>query len=105
MILTPKNPAPNITQNPQSWSPANKKGIGTARSLSSSVWYTVANGIMTEIYYPDVDSPQVRDLQLIFTDGETFFHDAQKDFTNKCEWIDSDAPTPSPPMGLRMTRH
>jgi glucoamylase len=42
------NPAPKGPQQPQSWSRADKDGIGTARSLSSPIWYTVANGIVTE---------------------------------------------------------
>lgn len=105
MLLTPKNPAPVVSQNQVPWSRADKLGVGTARSLSSSVWYTVANGIITEIYFPDVDSPQVRDFQLIFTDGTSFFHDAQRDFTHKCEWIDSSTPASPgvPTMGLRVT--
>lgn len=103
MLFTPKNPAPGVQQSPQPWSRADKQGVGTARSLSSSVWYTAANGIITEIYFPDVDSPQVRDFQLIFTDGATFFHDAQRDFAHVCEWIDSPTPSPVPTAGLRLT--
>jgi glucoamylase len=97
------NPAPRGFQQPQSWSRADKDGIGTARSLSSPVWYTAAHGIVTEVYFPDVDSPQIRDLQLIVTDGATFFHDAQRDFTHRCEWIDTPPPNRVPTQGLRLT--
>jgi glucoamylase len=97
------NPAPKRPQQPQSWSRADKDGLGTARSLSSPVWYTVANGIVTEVYFPDVDSPQVRDLQLIITDGSTFFHDAQRDFTHLCERIETPPPNPVPTQALRLT--
>lgn len=97
------NPAPKGLQQPQSWGRADKDGIGTAASLSSPVWYTVANGIVTEVYFPDVDSPQIRDLQLIITDGSTFFHDAQKDFTHQCERIDTPLPNPVPTQALRLT--
>lgn len=97
------NPAPKGPQQPQSWSRADKAGVGTARSLSSPVWYTVAHGIVTEVYFPDVDTPQIRDLQSIITDGSTFFHDAQKDFTHKCEWIDTVGPNQVPTQGLRLT--
>lgn len=97
------NPAPKGFQPPQSWSRADKSGVGTARSLSSPVWYTVAHGIVTEVYFPDVDTPQIRDLQLIITDGATFFHDAQKDFIHKCEWMDTPGENPVPTQGLRIT--
>ncbi len=70
------------------WARADKDAVGTSRSFASPVWFTVAGGIITEIYFPDVDSPQIRDLQLMFTDGVSFFHDAQRDFTHKCEPID-----------------
>jgi len=89
--LLNSNPAPNGPGNPLNWSRADKDAVGTAYSLSSQIWYTTAGGILTEIYFPDVDTPQVRDLQLIITDGSTFFHDAQKDFTYQCTLIDPKA--------------
>ncbi|CAL8478969.1 glycoside hydrolase family 15 protein [Caballeronia sp. S22] len=79
------------------WSRADKDAVGTAYSLSSQVWYTAAGGILTEVYFPDVDTPQVRDFQLILTDGSTFFHDAQKDFDCQCEWPDL------PALSFRLT--
>jgi glucoamylase len=84
-------PAPGGPGNPLNWSRADKDAVGTAYSLSSPVWYTMAGGILTEIYFPDVDSPQVRDVQLIITDGATFFHDAQKDFTHQYTTPESQA--------------
>src|SRR5580658_2735877 len=102
-LFQSKNPAPKGPQQPQSWGRADKDGVGTARSLSSPIWYTVANGIITEVYFPDVDSPQIRDLQLIITDGSTFFHDAQKDFTHQFERIETTPPNAVPTQGLRLT--
>ncbi|MEX3790887.1 glycoside hydrolase family 15 protein [Paraburkholderia sp. BR14374] len=90
-------PAPGAPGVPLSWSRADKDAVGTAYSLSSQVWYTAAGGILTEIYFPDVDTPQVRDFQLIITDGSTFFHDAQKDFDCRCEWPDA------PALSFRLT--
>jgi glucoamylase len=78
------NPAPGAPGKILNWSRADKDAVGTARSLASQVWYTSAGGIITEVYYPDVDTPQVRDFQLIITDGSTFFHDAKKDFATQC---------------------
>jgi glucoamylase len=82
------NPAPGGPGRPLNWSRADKDAVGTAYSLSSQVWYTTAGGILTEIYFPNVDSPQVRDFQLIFTDGLTFFHESQRDFTYECTMPD-----------------
>jgi len=35
---------------------------------------------VTEVYYPTIDSPQIRDLQFLITDGESFFHDERRNF-------------------------
>ena len=56
------------------WTHGDKDGIGTAYSAASRIWFTVWNGIVTEVYYPTVDMPQMRDVQLLFTDGQSFFH-------------------------------
>ncbi|MGF6851412.1 hypothetical protein OKW29_000298 [Paraburkholderia sp. CI3] len=61
--LLQSNPAPGAPGNPLNWSRADKDAVGTAYSLSSQVWYTSARGILTEIYFPDVDTPQVRDFR------------------------------------------
>jgi hypothetical protein len=63
----PRGPGDRAT-----WTPAGKDGFGTARSLGSKVWYTLNDGALTEVYFPRLDTPSVRDLQLIVTDGTTF---------------------------------
>ncbi len=63
---------------PPSWTTSSKDGVGTAYSTSSRVWFTLAQGIVTEIYYPTIDRPQIRDAQFLITDGETFFHEEKR---------------------------
>ena len=69
------------------WTHSNKAGVGTAYSASSHLWFTIWNGIVTEVYYPTVDRPQIRDLQYLVTDGKTFFHEEKSDLTVKMERI------------------
>lgn len=38
----------------------NKNGIGMAYAASSRIWFTLFGGIVTEVYYPTVDRPQLR---------------------------------------------
>jgi glucoamylase len=45
------------------WPTAAKTGFGTSTTLGSKVWFTLANGVMTEAFYPTVDLPNVRTLQ------------------------------------------
>lgn len=47
-----------------------KLAVGTAYSTSSRVWYTLDAGCVTEVYYPTIDTPQIRDLQFLFTDAD-----------------------------------
>lgn len=67
------------------WTHANKKGIGTAYSTASQLWFTVWNGVVTEVYYPRVDRPQIRDLQYLIGDGQTFFHEEKRHLQSHIE--------------------
>src|SRR6185369_4508155 len=46
------------------WPTAAKNGFGTSNSLASKVWFTLANGVMTEVFFPTLDMPNVETLQL-----------------------------------------
>lgn len=61
------------------WTDADKDGIGTAFSNGSRVWFTLRRGILTEVYYPTVDRPQLRDLEFLFADGNSFFVEEKSD--------------------------
>ena len=67
------------------WTHGDKDGVGTPYSAASRIWFTLWNGVMTEVYYPTVDHPQIRDLQFLITDGKTFFHEEKRDLNSKCE--------------------
>ena len=69
------------------WTHSNKTGAGTAYSASSHLWFTLWEGIVTELYYPTVDRPQMRDLEFLITDGETFFHEEKRHFKHAMERI------------------
>ena len=69
------------------WTHGAKVAVGTAYSTSSRVWYTLDAGCVTEVYYPRIDTPQIRDLQFLFTDGEPLFHDERRNFTSEIDCI------------------
>jgi glucoamylase len=54
------------------WTEADKDGFGTSTTPASKVWYTLNKGELTEVYYPDLGTPSVRDLQFIVSDGKSF---------------------------------
>jgi glucoamylase len=72
---------------PPRWTRSNKEGLGTAYSTASRVWFTLSHGIVNEVYYPTVDSPQIRDLEYLITDGESFFHEEKRDLETKLEYL------------------
>jgi glucoamylase len=90
--LDDDGPAPGSPGVEPRWTSSKKDAVSTAYAASSRVWFTVSHGTLNEIYYPTIDRPQVRDMELLFTDGETFFHEEKRDFTFDFHYVDRDAP-------------
>jgi len=67
------------------WTQGNKDGVGTAHSPASRVWFSVCEGALSEVYYPTVDRAQLRDLQLIVSDGESFCHTEKEHLISRIE--------------------
>src|SRR5260370_10487427 len=94
---------------PPTWSSSSKDGIGTAYSASSRVWFTLAQGLLTEIYYPTIDRPQIRDAQFLITDGETFFHDERRNLSSdvvrmEAQTLGYHVPSRDPPGRYRLEK-
>jgi glucoamylase len=70
------------------WTAGNKDAIGTAYDDASQLWFTLWRGIVTEVYYPTIDRPQIRDLQLMITDGKTFVHEEKRHLDTTIEPLD-----------------
>src|SRR3984957_17897055 len=47
--------------------------MGGASLGSSRLWFTLAEGIVTEVYYPRIDIPQIKDLGFIIADDQGFW--------------------------------
>ena len=73
------------------WSRASKHGVGTACNPTSRVWFTMADGVVTEVFYPTVDTANTKDVQFLITDGKTFFNEEKKDTLHAIEYIDPGA--------------
>jgi glucoamylase len=69
------------------WTSAVKDAVGTAYSASSRLWFTCSHGIVNELYHPTIDHPQVRDMEFLITDGETFAHEEKRDLDSEFEYI------------------
>src|SRR5713226_1218485 len=67
---------------------ARKDCLGTARNTTSKVWFTVANGVLSDVYYPTIDNTNVETLQFIVTDGSTFTDLQTRDTTYTVQVLD-----------------
>ena len=65
-----KPPAPGAPGAIHVWAPADKHGFGTAHELASNAWFTLRQGSLSEIYYPDLSTPGFRGLQFAVSDGD-----------------------------------
>ena len=84
----PSSTAPGAPGAKAFWTPADKQGFGTSTTLQSKLWHTLQGGELTEVYYPDLGTPALRDLQLIVTDGRTFADRETEDTTQHVELVD-----------------
>lgn len=84
--------APGAPGRDAHWPSAAKNGFGTSNTLSSKVWFTLNNGVMTEVYYPTLDVPNVQMLQLVVVspDGKRVETETE-DTLHRLEVLDSQA--------------
>jgi glucoamylase len=69
------------------WSSGAKTLVGTAASARSRIWFTVGNGTLNEVYFPDVDQANTRSVRFLVTDGSTFFSDEEWDAEHTVTWM------------------
>ena len=73
--------APGAPGAPSFFDLARKDCVGTARNTTSKVWFTIADGVLSDVYEPTIDNTNVKSLQYIVTDGATFTDLQTRDMT------------------------
>ena len=73
------------------WTSSVKDAVCTAYAASSRIWFTCAYGILNEIYHPTIDRAQMRDMEFLVTDGESFCHEEKRDLVSTFEYIHPEA--------------
>ena len=58
-----------------------KDCFGTAQGTASKVWFTVAGGVLSDVYSPTIENTDNGTLQYIVTNGSTFADLQQRDMT------------------------
>jgi glucoamylase len=78
--------APGCCGSAATWSPGDKTFLGRAASPAATaddVWFTGTNGILTEMFYPNLDTPDFTDQQFIVGDaGHTWDQEEKTDSTH-----------------------
>jgi len=83
------HPAPGAPGHDAHWLSAAKNGFGTANSVASRVWFTLSDGVLTEVYYPTLDVPNVQMLQLVIATPEGKIETESEDTTHSIEVMDN----------------
>jgi Glucodextranase, domain N len=65
-------PAPGAPGDRHTWTAVDKHGFGTAAQLGSHAWFTLRSAELTEVYYPNLGTPSLRQLEFAVTDGRSF---------------------------------
>jgi len=81
--------APGAPGHDAHWLSAAKNAFGTANTVASKVWFTLNDGVMTEVYYPTLDAPNVEMLQLIIVTPEGKVETEGEDTTHSIEVMDN----------------
>ncbi len=84
----PSGPAPDGPGALSHFDLARKDCLGTARNTTSKVWFTVADGVLSDVYYPTIDNTNVETLQYVVTDGSTFTDLQTRDMTSTARALD-----------------
>ena len=69
--------APGGRQGSPTWTTAAKDAVGCSLG-TSRLWFTCAQGIVTEVYYPRIDIPQLKDLGFIVADKKGFWAEVRR---------------------------
>jgi glucoamylase len=84
--------APGFPGIKPSWASSDKQGVGTSLAAASPVWFSLNEGILTEVYYPHVDEACVRDMGFIVTYGDEFFSSERTDTIHAVSRISDGVP-------------
>jgi glucoamylase len=61
---------------------ARKDCFGTATSPTSKVWFSVADGVLSDVFSPTIETSNVSTVQYVVTDGRSFADLQQRDMTH-----------------------
>jgi len=82
--------APGAPGSLPTWTSGAKEAVGTSATTESHVWFTLEGGILTEVYYPRLDTADVRTLEFAVSDGKKVWIES-KDLRHSIQRIDENS--------------
>src|SRR5258708_5083597 len=73
----PQDHAPGAPGTAPSWTSSAKDIVGSSLG-PARLWFTTGFGIVNEVYYPRVDTPQIRDLGFIVASPDGFWSEVKR---------------------------
>ena len=64
--------APGAPGSNATWDESQVTGFADSLGASSKVWYTLGNGELENVFYPETDNPDTFGLQYVVTNGSSF---------------------------------
>jgi glucoamylase len=78
-------PAPGRPGERPTWETGAKVAVGTSVTTQSRLWFTISNGHLNEIYFPDLDRANTRFVRLVVSGKNNFFSDDASDANHLVE--------------------
>src|SRR4051812_5079745 len=69
-----------------------KTAAGTSRSDTSLVWFTIGRGVLSDLFYPRIDSPFIRDACFLLTAKDGFFYVERRHPNYAVAWLEDGIP-------------
>lgn len=85
--MAPGGPGPGPT-----WGPGAKQGFGCSPNPDTRVWFTLARGNLSEVFYPSLDRPCLHELRFIAAGRGTAPVDDATEAEHEVRWIDPGVP-------------
>src|SRR5258708_11487532 len=93
--------APGGPGAPPMWGPGRKMAFGAAPGPRSKLWYTLADGTLSEVFFPTLDRVALHELRFFASAGGAPPVDDTSDLQHRI----SSLPPPIPPLPVDNTLH
>src|SRR5919199_1826691 len=74
------------------WGPGRKQAFGTAPGRRSRVWFTIAEGNLSEVFYPAIDHPALLGLQFLAAAPGSPPVDDAREAEHQVRWLEPGIP-------------